>query len=288
MKDLDFINFVRKLKHEMKGKLNPIKMTLKVDGIGARFGKNKEGKPFFESSQSGPIFTSGMFTGYANSKGFTGEKLERAKHYDDIHKLIVNSTFIKQLPNDTKVNCEILYNPMADEIENGFKFVNISYDKTKLGKIMTIVPFDSEVASTGSPHPRSEDIKDFLVKIREEKGIKFVDDRLAYVEDIDLNAEIDPILSIVNSNLIAKLSSRLKIDAIERQQIKAFLQAAKDSLADFILNHPSIIGKEQLGKNIEGVIMHRNNESPIKITTPHFKKAMASKRELKNATASIS
>lgn len=262
-------------------------MTLKVDGLGARFGKDRDGRPFFESSSSDPIFTSGAFSAHAHEHGFTGERLERAIHYDDIYNHIVNSIFIKQLPNDTKVNCEILYNPMADEIENGFKFVTLSYDKSKLGKVMTIIPFDSEVASTGQRHPRSEQIKDFLVKVKSEGGIKFIDDRLNYVDEIDLNAEIDPILSIVNAKFIAKLSSRLKVDAVEKQQIKAFLQAAKESLSKAILAHPGILGKEQLGKNIEGVILHRNELSPIKITTPHFRDALKAKRELKNVPETV-
>ena len=278
MNDLEFINFVKKLKHEMKGKLNPIKMTLKVDGLGARFGKDKTGRPFFESSHSGPIFTSGTFTGYAQGRGFEGEKLERAAHYDQIFDMIVNSKFIQQLPNDTKVNCEILYNPMADETENGLKFVTVAYDRAVLGPMMTIIPFDSEVASTGQRHPMSNKIKDFLIKIKGEGDIKFVDDRLGYDGDVDLSAQIDPILSIIDGNLIAKLSSRLKVDADEKRQIKAFLQAAKDSIAQYLLQHPGIVGKDRMGKDIEGVIMHRGKEAPIKVTTPSFKQAMADKR----------
>jgi hypothetical protein len=51
---------------------------------------------------------------------------------------------------------------------------------------MTIVPFDSEVASTGQRHPMSNKIKDFLIKIKGEGDIKFVDDRLGYDGDVDL------------------------------------------------------------------------------------------------------
>jgi hypothetical protein len=284
MNDLEFINFVKKLKHEMKGKLNPIKMTLKVDGLGARFGKDKSGKPFFESSHSGPIFTSGTFTGYAQGRGFEGEKLQRAAHYDQIFDMIVNSKFIQQLPNDTKVNCEILYNPMADETDNGLKFVTVAYDRSVLGPMMTIVPFDSEVASTGQRHPMSNKIKDFLIKIKGEGDIKFVDDRLGYDGDVDLSAQIDPILSIIDGTLIAKLSSRLKVDADEKRQIKAFLQAAKDSIAQYLLQHPGIIGKDRMGKDIEGVILHRGKEAPIKVTTPTFKQAMADKRSAQQGT----
>lgn len=279
MNDLEFINFVKQLKHQMQGKLNSIKMTLKVDGLGARFGKDKSGRPFFESSHSGPIFTSGSFTGYAQSRGFDGERLERAAHYDRLFDMIINSNFIQQLPNDTKVNCEVLYNPMAEETETGLKFVTVAYDRSILGPEMTIVPFDSEVASTGERHPQSDKIKNFLVKIKQEGGIKFVDDRLGYEGEVDLNAKIDPILSIVDANLMAKLASRLKVDADEKKQIKAFLQAAKDSIAQYLLQHPGIVGKDRMGKDIEGVILHRGKEAPIKVTTPGFKQAMAAKKQ---------
>jgi hypothetical protein len=33
-----------------------------------------------------------------------------------------------------------------------------------------------------------------------------------------------------------------------------------------------------MGKDIEGVIMHRGKEPPIKVTTPSFKQAMADKK----------
>jgi hypothetical protein len=124
----------------------------------------------------------------------------------------------------------------------------------------------------------SNKIKDFLIKIKGEGDIKFVDDRLGYDGDVDLSAQIDPILSIIDGNLIAKLSSRLKVDADEKRQIKAFLQAAKDSIAQYLLQHPGIVGKDRMGKDIEGVIMHRGKEAPIKVTTPSFKQAMANKR----------
>ena len=279
MKDLEFIDFVKRLKTEMQGKVHNVKMTLKVDGLGARFGKDKTGRPFFESSRSGPIFTAGTFTGYAKSQGFDGEKLERAAHYDEIFNIIINSNFVKRLPNDTKVECEVLYNPMAEETANGLKFVTVAYDRKFLGKVMTIVPFDSYIASTGARHPKSDQIKDMLVNVGEEQGIKFVDDRLGYNGEVDLNGEIDPILSIVNDRLIAKLTSRTKADAEEKQQIKAFLAAAKDSIANYVLSHPNILGKEKMGKDAEGVIIHRQQQAPVKITTPQFKQAMAAKKQ---------
>ena len=281
MKDLEFIELIKKIKNEYKGKLSNVKMTLKVDGLGARFGKDANGRPFFESSRSGPISTAGSFTSHARSRGFEGEKLERAEKYDEIYNLIINSDFIKKLPNDIKVHCEVLYNPMAEETENGLKFVTVSYDRNQLGKVMTIVPFYAEVASTGEKYGKSEQIKDMLINIKEENGIKFVDDRLAAGE-IDITGEIDPLLTLVNDQFIAKLTSRTRADAEEKSQLKALIQSVKDDLADYIFRHPSIAGKEKLGKDIEGIILHRDKEAPLKITTPDFKQAIAAKRNPNN------
>jgi hypothetical protein len=282
MKDLEFIELIKKIKNDYKGKLSNVKMTLKVDGLGARFGKDANGRPFFESSRSGPIFTAGSFTSHAKSRGFEGEKLERAEKYDEIYNLIINSEFMKKLPNDIKVHCEVMYNPMAEETENGLKFVTVSYDRNQLGKVMTIVPFYAEVASTGEKYSKSEQVKDMLINIKEENGIKFVDDRLAAGE-IDITGEIDPLLTMVNDQFIAKLTSRTRADAEEKSQLKALVQSVKDNLADYIFRHPSIAGKEKLGKDIEGIILHRDKEVPLKITTPDFKQAIAAKRN-PNAT----
>lgn len=277
MKDTDFIRLIKKIKNEYHGKLDNIKMTLKVDGLGARFGKDKNGRPFFESSHSGPIFTAGSFTSHAKTKGFEGERFNRAEKYDEIYDLIVNSNFVKKLPNNVKIHCEIMYNPMAEETADGLKFVTLSYDRNQLGKIMTIVPFYAEVASTGEHHPNSEEIKNMLINVGEENGIKFIDDRLA-ASEIDISGEIDPLLTIVDDTFIEKLTSRYKTDAAEKQQLKALIQSVKENLADYIFRHPNIVNKEKLGKDIEGIILHPHKESPLKITSPEFKKALAAKK----------
>jgi hypothetical protein len=278
MNDVEFIDLIKKIKNEMKGYLNNVKMTLKIDGLGARFGKDRTGRPFFESSQSGPIFTGQMFSQFAKSQGFTGEKLTRAKHYDDIYNLVMHSNFIKQLPNDTKVACEILYNPMAEITDNGLKFVTISYNRSVLGKLMSIVPLYVEVASTGEPHPQNDEIKSSLINIKEENGIKFIDNRLAYTGTINVNTIINPILSL-NDRSMEVLASRKKVDLEEKMQVKALIQTVKDELANYIITHRDISGKNRLGPDIEGLILYRDNQEPIKITTPAFKQAIAAKKQ---------
>ena len=276
MRDVDFINFVRRVKNELHGQLGNIKMNLKVDGLGARFGKDADGHPFFESSHSGPIFTGGMFSAHAKSQGFEGDRLQRAQHYDNIFNLIVGSVWIKKLPNDTKVTCELLYNPMAEEQELGFKFVNMTYDKDKLGSVISIVPFEFTVASTGDAHPKAEQIKDYLLK-QTTPEVKFIDNRVESMNSLDVGAIIDPVLSL-NDQSIAVLSSRTRADAADKEQVKALLNSVKDELANFIIDHPDIIGKGKLGKEIEGLILNVPGQAPIKVTTPLMKQKMAQKQ----------
>jgi hypothetical protein len=276
MNDLEFINFVRSLKTELQGKLSDVQINLKVDGLGARFGKDASGNPFFESSHSGPIFQGGMFSRHAEERGFNGEKLERARHYDNIFHVVTNSSFVEALPPDCKVVCEIMYNPLADVTETGIKFVTVTYDRRALGKLMTIVPFEVVVASTGKPHPKSDNIIEMLLK-NSTSTIKFIDPKLIQQEEIDVNGVIDPVMSI-NDRMIAVLQSRRSADKEEKLQIRAFLQTVKDELADYLLTHPGIVGKDRMGKDIEGMVMYPKNFNTFKVTTPDFKSAMAAKK----------
>ncbi len=275
MNDLEFINFVRSLKTQLQGKLSDVQINLKVDGLGARFGKDTSGKPFFESSHSGPIFQGGMFSRHAEERGFTGEKLDRARHYDNIFHVVTNSKFVEDLPTDCKIVCEIMYNPLAEVTETGLKFVTVSYDKRALGKLMTIVPFEAIVASTGEPHPKADSIIEMLLK-HSTSTIKFIDPKLIQQEEIDVNGVIDPVMSI-NDRMIAMLQSRRPADKEEKLQIKAFLQTVKDELADYLLTHPGILGKDRMGKDIEGMVVYPKNFNSFKVTTPDFKSAMAAK-----------
>lgn len=275
MNDLEFINFVRSLKTELQGKLSDVQINLKVDGLGARFGKDVSGKPFFESSHSGPIFQGGMFSRHAEERGFTGEKLDRARHYDNIFHTVTSSSFVENLPEDCKVVCEIMYNPLAEVTETGIKFVTVTYDRRALGKLMTIVPFEVIVASTGDPHPKNNEIIEMLLK-QSTSTVKFIDPKLIQQEEIDVNGVIDPVMSI-NDRMIAVLQSRRAADKEEKLQIKTFLQTVKDELADYLLSHPGIVGKDRMGKDIEGMVMYPKNFNSFKVTTPDFKSAMAAK-----------
>lgn len=276
MKDEEFIEFVRSVKNEMGGKLANVKVSLKVDGAGARFGKDAEGRVFFEGSRTGPIYEPKAFSTHAKSKGYEGEMLMRAGHYDDIFDIVTKSSFIKSLPNNTKVVCELFYNPMGQMDDDGIKFVTVKYDKSKLGKVMTIVPFSILVASTGQKHARSSEIIESLLK-QSNSDIKFIDPNLATSGQIDISAFVDPVLSL-NQHSLTILKSRKAEDKAAKENIKALIQNVKDSLAEYILKHENILDKFKLGPDIEGLVLNINGQD-VKVTTAEFKASKAKEKK---------
>jgi hypothetical protein len=279
MTDTAFVQFVQDVKQNLQGKLQGIPVSLKVDGLGARFGRDSTGRPFFEGSRTGAIFEPGAFSKYTASKGGTPEMISRAQHYDDIFDTITKSNFIKTLPKDTKIVCEIFYNPLGEMVEGGIKFVNIAYDPSRLGQLMTIVPFKALLASTGETHPNSDLIIDSLFQ-QSTQQIKFVDTRLEIKGSIDISTVVDPVTSL-DAQAIATLNSRKHSDADAKAYLKQIVQQTKESLADFILTNPQIVDRFKLGPNIEGIVLNINGRD-IKVTTSEFKQAIAAKRAQTN------
>lgn len=276
MNDIEFIEFIRSVKNEMEGKLKNLSVSLKVDGAGARFGKDASGRPFFEGSRTGPIFEPKTFSSFARNKGTSDTiQLARAAHYDDIFDIVVSAAFVKSLPKDSKVIVELFYNPMGEITQDGIKFVTVSYDRKKLGQIMTIVPFKVVKASNGEPHPDSDTIIKNLYKQSNDK-IRFIDPALSTKGEVDISGKIDPILSL-NKEMIEVLKSRKAADKQAKEDTKAIIQSVKDDVAEYILNHPNIVGKFKLGPDIEGLVLNINGKM-VKVTTPEFKASKAKER----------
>jgi len=270
MKDQDFINFVNELKNKNEGKLKNIPVSLKIDGCGGRAGKDKNGRVFFEGSRTGPIFEPKSFSSYAKSKGVTEEILTRSLHYDDLWELITNLPMIKSLPNDSKVIFEILYNPMGHIEDNGITFVSIKYDKRKLGSLLTLIPFDVVYSSNGEKRPDSKEIINDLIN-QSNDDIMVLSPKLKMSGEIDINIMIEPVLSLDHESLMV-LNSRKKKDKEFKGLIKMILQKSKESISKFILNHQSIIGKDMLGSDIEGLVLDINGHQ-YKVTTNEFKQS---------------
>jgi hypothetical protein len=250
------------------GVLKDIPISLKVDGLGFRIGKNKDGKVFVEGSRTGPIFEPKAFSTYTKARGAKDEIVIRAQHYDDMFDIFKSADFLTAIPNDVKLICEIFYNPMATEDDTGITFVTVKYDKTKLGSLMTIFPISFVVASTGEqlPKDQQESIKKNLFKFSNDK-IKFADVSMK-IGSLDINATIDPLVNFDDSH-IEILKSRKAADKIQKENLLAIINKVKEDLATLILN-ADIDGKDKFGKEIEGIVLAINGKS-LKVTTKEFK-----------------
>ncbi|MFA6199100.1 MAG: hypothetical protein WC679_01675 [Bacteroidales bacterium] len=119
------------------------RVSLKVCGIGFRFGKLEDGTFFVEGSKTGIITNPNDFIEYALEKQYIGMLYQRCVAYSDMFHLLKNQKFVKDLPNNVKVVCEFLYNPLhIEETEKTIQFVNYHYDKDKLGTLLSIVPLE--------------------------------------------------------------------------------------------------------------------------------------------------
>lgn len=267
MKPIEFVQWIKSIDADLGGILTDLTVSLKVDGLGARFGKDKNGRFFFEGSRTGPIFEPKSFSSHAKSKGSSDELVARATHYDDMFDILAKSALTKSLPEDAKVVCEIFYNPMATERDGKLTFVTVQYDKAKLGKTMTIVPIDVLVASTGQQHPQAKAIIDKLLG-SSTADVKVVDATLK-AGKIDVRAKIKSVVKFGEREL-GIIRSLKAADKPEKALLIKAIDDAKNDLADYLLDHPGIVGKDKLGKDIEGLVFSINGQ-PVKVTTSEFK-----------------
>lgn len=272
MKDVDFVRFIQKVDQELDGRLEDLHVELKIDGLGARFGKDESGRIFFEGSRTGPQFEPKAFSTFAKSKGKEGELLTRARHYDDILDIFKQADFMDAVPNDTKVITEILYNPLARREEGGLVFVKISYDESKLGDLMTLMPHDVQVASTGEVHPQERQILDALQQY-DSSRIKIMEPKLKIAKGgIDIRGVIDPIRTL-DDEAIRILQSRKKADQHEKANLRAIIQRVKDDLSDYLLNNDKIQDKDMIGQEKEGLVFNIGGQQ-YKIQSPEFQAKM--------------
>ena len=261
MKDAEFQQVAQEIA-DNGGNLDGMSVNLKVDGAGIRFGKDESGRPFFMTSKvTTPLYADnvGYFTNFGREKGQDPETLARTQKYDDALELITGSKFIQSLPDDTIVQAEMMYTPMAQPTDQGLKFVNISYDPKKLGKEMTLVPFMVKQYSTGEDRPDGDKILQRLTAAGD-KNIKIVTNRLEQ-KGINVSKIIQPILDIDPKN----------------KENKPLFDKAKQELSDVIINSPKLKGKDVLGNNMEGIVVNLPSGRLFKVTSQQMKSAMAAK-----------
>jgi hypothetical protein len=251
IKPLEFLEIAEKI-IQNDNKINDIHSSLKIDGASFRFGKDKSGKFFCETGRSGIIQQRNAFSEYNIQKGSSDEVLQRSKHYDDIYDLLEQSDLWKDLPDNCKIVCEILYNPMATVDKDKLKFVSVKYDKSLLGKVATLIPL--EVIGDYS-------IEELLKKSNDK--IKIISPKL---KNINVNLKID--LSKISQIDKDILTSRKHKDRELKSEYLEILQDMKETIAKEILKYPKDITK--LGDEYEGIVIELFGKK-YKITTPEFK-----------------
>jgi len=274
MKDADFIALCKEIA-DNGGTLNGIQVNLKVDGAGIRFGKDESGRPFFMTSRvTQPLYRDnvGFFTDFGTRQGQSQEQLARTKHYDDALELITSSKFIQKLPPDSIVQAEMMYNPMAQEVDGLLKFVNIPYDPKKLGRQMTLVPFMVKTYSSGQSHPQQDKIIQAL-QSSSDSNIKIITNKLEQ-QGINVSKVIAPVLNL-DPNLEAALKA--KGNNPEKEKAKAILDKARQDLSAAIIDSPKLKGKDALGTNMEGIVVNMPSGRLVKVTSQKMKDAMAAK-----------
>lgn len=284
LKDLEFLDFLDEIKDSSnRFVLKSIPITLKVDGFGCRFGRDASGRPFFETSRSGPKYDSGDFYKFNVNKGITdpvvlGRAMEFDKLQTEIISLIgkIDST---NFLHDAKVHVEALYLPFADEQADGrLKFVGIAYDKLPPGIKLVMVPLFVEKSSTGEVHPFSNKIIKKLLALKKVGNAMFVSNELKQIADIDVTGYLPPLTNLDELRVMLMSSKRaLKATA------KEILIPIKQAVADAIIKDPNILGKDILGKEYEGIVLQSKNGF-IKITSQEQKDIMKKKRMIGEST----
>jgi len=281
---IKFLQLLKYFQEELKGILTKkhIKISEKIDGLGLRFGLNKEGKFFIESSRSEPVYNIGDFEEYTkNLKNVSIFQINRAKHYDDILKLLKNFKQLQEVlkkynnKKGIKIIGECLYIPLAELKDNKIKFVNIYYDKNKLADKLTFIIFDI-IDSEGKQYDNKEKIIKDLKEISN-KNIKFTDSLINF-DKIDLTIELNNINDLLKNydNVIKILKSRKKELQMKKQEIIKLIEELKEKISKKILS----LLKPKFGDEFEGVVIELLNKSEkYKIISDIFKTRFKEKQK---------
>ena len=117
-----------------------LSVSIKVDGFGARIGKTANGTPFFETSNSGPIYSSAQFRNRATELSDAPERASRANEYANFMDFLLQSELMGKIRNGTKVVVEVLYRNFAARTGTDMlTFVKTPYPDHAVGSVATVI-----------------------------------------------------------------------------------------------------------------------------------------------------
>lgn len=262
---IEFISLCRYFKDELNSIISndKVKINLKMDGCGVRFG-TEHGNLYLESSYSGPQFNVGAFSKYTEIKKGVADNI--SKSYDDVLDKLQKNKKLKELLDisGAKVFAELLYTPNAKEISGKLQFLVIRYPKEKLGSLFSLIIYKVEHSSL----PEIELIKQ--IKDLSTKEILFEDQKLDF-QNIDVTAELDSFFEILKKydDVEIILKSRKQKDQTLKNTLKTIIKEYQETISKKILltkmNH------KFLDEEFEGIVLYFENGQILKVVSDQYK-----------------
>jgi len=273
LKPLEFLELCEYFKNDLKGIISSekIKINLKIDGAGLRFGIDSNGKFFIESSSSGPQFDHGAFSNYTKNK--YGESNPISDSYDDVFQSLKQykplQTYLqKNFPDGVKLFCELLYTPLAKEIEGKLQFLVVKYDKANLGNKFSLIFFKAEDLN-GEQLKNETEVFNKLKQLSS-SDIVFDDQQIKY-EDIDINYEINSFYEMLEDydDIKNVLASRKSADKKTKQAIISIIEKAQKSISSKIIQ--TKFNHRFAGDEMEGLVIYFDSSKVVKVVSDKYK-----------------
>jgi hypothetical protein len=291
LKPADFLDLIDELKSKGgRFKLANIPLNVKIDGLGARFGKDSQGKPFMGTSRTEPRYKAD-FLDYHKNKGTQDPViLDRAANYDKLFNEImfaieaIDSALGADFLVNKQVTAEMLYLPFASETPEGkLKFVGIEYDKLPQGTDLVIVPYKITDSATGQDLG-SEAVQK-IANLGQLGNTMFVSNRLAQTNALDVTEIINVLDNLPElSNIVQDTQGkRDRASLALRREVEAKLKPVQIALEKAIDEDPNIVGKTKLGQDYEGIVIN-SRLGPIKVTSQRQKDIIAQKNAARAQT----
>jgi len=317
LKSADFLDLLDEL-HQGNDQfqLKNIPLNVKVDGMGGRFGKNAEGRPFMGTSRTEPRYAGGFLKGniarfrkrlLAKQKGiedpnsiddndpelksitdkevldFMGpESVAMSEKFDEqfndymVAIKIIDQQLGKEFLVNKQVTCEVLDINFAKETKEG-KLVFVGIHYDKLPKGVKIAFVPFRVTDATT----GEDLPDSADIVKQLTSLKQQGSVMFIDNSLTQKKALDVTAIVPPLKNIKQFKAML--DSKKRDQaaeVKAALEPVKLELEKAIINDPNIIGKDLLGKDYEGIVIN-SRLGPIKITSQEQRNVIQAKQDAK-------
>lgn len=241
--------------------------TLKIDGVGFRFGKDADGNKFVESSYSGIIYDPNAFVEYAKANN---KDLRIATAYKNLSVLLMKSSIMNRLKSNTKIVCEVLYEGLnLSSDPTMVKNVHLEYPKSILSKkglaVFVITELDFTTGSTGF-NRTYRDFSDDNVKVYDKN----------YVSPTRHN-DANVLFNFVKHHL-ETFGGLTDFKTKAARELKPAYLDSVQTISNMIykLSKDQLCSVSLLSKNVEGFVFN-----DVKVVNPEFKQMIKDKRAAK-------